>query len=236
MAGAGRADAIPAPQTVPAAAPDERVYAVIGRETTTAGIGDRFSVQFQSSLLRNRETGTILQCNFMTVKGTPEEQQTPNTKPPTLYIQAVPGGIDLADSLRPAPGADQSNVGSCLPYESPLTSEQLDGKSPGTLPRASVMVGFGTPDNMAVAYGMGTYLDPVRERRLEGLYWSEKLKDKPASPLPLVMKWGNQPHYILRTGACENTGITATMGKIDATGLNAPVDNIPLRRNCPELR
>ena len=188
FAGTARADAIPAPQNLPPAAPDERVYTLIDSISTAVSSGTSLTVQFQSSLLRNRETGAVVQCHFMTFKGMPEDVQAQNLKSPTLFVQGVPGGLGLADSLRPAPGADQTSLGSCVPYESPLSPEQLDGKAAGTPPRADIFVGFGTPDKISVAYTMPAHFDPVRERRLEGLYWSEKLKDKPASPLPLVMQ------------------------------------------------
>lgn len=241
FAAAVAAIALPAAAQQPPAEPTYKLddnYTVLGTKysSLSEGVPSRQSLEVYSALLRNTRNGAILQCHFAKSSATPELIKERGYDHATVYVQAMtPGSLTFADALRPGLNGPVSRLGSCLPYESPLTAEQVNKKTP--LPVTSVSVGHGDTNDLESAAAGDVFSDPVRERRLEAQYWHEKLNNKPGSPLPMVQSWTKVDHFRARGSACENTGNTNLMEEIENGFLNArPVTGIPVRANCPDLR
>ena len=213
-------------------------YTVLGTKysSLSEGVPPRQTLEFYSALLRNDRSNAVLQCHFAESTASAELIAERGYDHSTIYVQAMtPGSLAFADALRPALNGPASRLGSCLPYESPLTPEQLAKKAP--LPVTRVSVGHGDTSDLKSAAAGDIFSDPLRERRLEAQYWHEKLNNKPGSPLPMVQSWTKVDHFRARGSACEGTGNTDLMEQIEYGFLNnKPVTGIPLRAHCPDLR
>ena len=213
-------------------------YTVLGTKYSSLaeGVPARQTLEVYSALLRNNRSHAVLQCHFAESAAAPELIAERGYDHSTIYVQAMtPGSLTFADALRPAVNGPVSRLGSCLPYESPLTPEQFDRKAP--LPVTRVSVGHGDTSDLKSGAAGDVFSDPVRERRLEAQYWHEKLNTKPGSPLPMVQSWTKVDHFRARGSACDNTGNTALIEEIEYGFLNdKPVTGIPVRANCPDLR
>ena len=233
----------PAPEIYRVLAAFDAVSALSGPSPDCADPGnctDRVteeSTHVVSSVLLSVRTGAVIQCHFVQSTATAAEKERRGFKAPVIYIDAAaPGAIGFADALRPALDENRENLGSCLPYETPLTTEQRAGKTP--LPGVEANIGIGSSKEFTSGGGSYILVDPVRERRLESRYWAEKFNDKPASPLPLVrVDWVKSSFYQARLSGCNGAGDFSHAQRIlDAYSSNKPVTGLFLRTDCPELQ
>lgn len=217
--------------------------------------GPTFSqnVHYISALLYNQDHGGLVQCQFAKVEAEAGDEDVFAQYDPHLFVEKNPQFThdyvqSVADMLRPDEDGVQNGVktfGSCVPYETPLTDDQIDSVRSGTvqLPYSYHVLGIGGvdwdgPGSMFRVKGM--FKDWDREDRLSTEY--RRAHDAGSDVLRVIEHdfWGNGSkidHYIhANAPACDNTGDFTMADAIwNAVREDTTVSGIKLRANCPAL-